>query len=181
MMVPPLGLTSAEKRTELSPIMIASSAREAPYAFGAAVGRDASTEAELALLERTRAYLAAIELSTDAASPNPEGALAFYHPAVRQEELPNRLVPTGAVRDLAALREAAARGRGVLRGQRYAVRTALVRGSRVSLETLWVGELAVPIGSLPAGGEMRAHFAMFLEFDGQLIRAQRNYDCFESF
>ena len=161
--------------------MIASSARDAPPAFGAVLGRGASTEAELALLERTRAYLAAIEQSTDAEAPSPEGALAFYHPEVRQEELPNRLVPTGAVRDLAALREAAKRGRGVLRGQRYAVRSALVQGTRVALETLWVGELAVPIGALPAGAEMRAHFAMFLDFDGERIRSQRNYDCFEPF
>lgn len=161
--------------------MIAPSAREAPHAFGAAAGRGAATEAELALLERARAYLAAIERSTDADDGDPEGALAFYHPAVRQEELPNRLVPTGAVRDLAALREAAARGRGVLRGQRYAVRSALVQGSRVALETLWIGELAVPVGALPAGSEMRAHFAMFLDFEDDRIRAQRNYDCFEPF
>jgi len=161
--------------------MIASSAREAPRAFGAGIGRGAATETELALLERTRAYLAAIEASTDAERADPEGALAFYHPAVRQEELPNRFLPTGAVRDLAALREAAVRGRGVLRGQRYAVRSALAQGNRVALETLWVGELAVPVGALPAGGEMRAHFAMFLEFEGDRIRAQRNYDCFEPF
>ena len=161
--------------------MIASSAREAPHAFGAAVGHGAATETELAVLERTRAYLAAIEQSTDAVNPEPEGALVFYHPSVRQDELPNRLVPSGAVRDLAALRDAAARGRGVLRAQRYEVHSALVQGSRVALETLWVGELAVPIGALPVGAEMRAHFAMFLDFDGDRIIAQRNYDCFDPF
>lgn len=161
--------------------MIAPSAREAPFAFGAVLGRDAATETELALLERTRAYLAAIERGTEAGHDDPEGALPFYHPSVRQEELPNRLVPAGAVRDLAGLREAAARGRGVLRGQRYAVRSALAQGNRVALETLWVGELAVAVGTLPAGGQMRAHFAMFLEFEGERIRAQRNYDCFEPF
>lgn len=161
--------------------MIAPSSREAPPAFGATLGRGAASEAELALLERTRAYLAAIEQSTDAESPVPEGSLAFYHPEVKQEELPNRLVPTGAVRDLAALRDAALRGRGVLRSQRFAVRSAMVQGNRVALETLWVGVLAVPFGALPAGGEMRAHFAMFIEFDGDRIRAQRNYDCFEPF
>jgi hypothetical protein len=57
----------------------------------------------------------------------------------------------------------------------------MVQGNRVALETLWVGVLAVPFGALPAGGEMRAHFAMFIEFDGDRIRAQRNYDCFEPF
>ena len=156
-------------------------AREAPPAFGARVGDGARTDAERALLERTRAYLAAIEADTDPQANARDGALVFYHPDVRQEELPYRLVPTGAVRDLAALREAAARGRGVLRAQRYEVRSALVQGTRVALETLWVGTLAIPIGTLAAGAEMRAHFAMFLDFDGDLIRAQRNYDCFEPF
>lgn len=91
---------------------IAPSAREAPYAFGTTIGRGASTEEELALLERTREYLAAIG---------------------------------------------------------------------VALETLWVGVLAIPVGALHAGGEMKAHFAMFLEFEADRIRAQRNYDCFEPF
>lgn len=171
----------AEQRsTNEVPTEIAAAAREATAAFGVTLGRGATTAAELALLERTRAYLEAIERDTDT-SAAPDGALAFYHPDVRQEELPNRLVPTGAVRDLAALRAAAARGRGVLRAQRYAVRTAMAQGSRVALETLWVGTLAVPVGALAAGAEMRAHFAMFLEFDGDRIVAQRNYDCFEPF
>src|SRR5262245_16531560 len=120
---------------------IARSAREAPHAFGAIVGRGAANATEVALLERTRQYLAAIERSTDpearAEDVTPAGALSFYDPAVRQEELPNRLVPSGAVRDLAGLREAGERGRAVLRGQRYAVRSAIVQGNRVALETLW--------------------------------------------
>jgi hypothetical protein len=77
--------------------------------------------------------------------------------------------------------EAGERGRSVLRGQRYAVRSALVQGSRAALETMWVGVLAVPLGTLPAVGEMRAHFGMFIEFEGDRIKAQRNYDCFEPF
>src|SRR5262245_12699614 len=141
--------------------MIAESASEAPYAFGATVGRDASSEAEVAVLERARAYLAAIERSTDTQQAEPDGALAFYHPAVQQLEFPNRLAPAGAVRDLSALREAAARGRGVLRRQRYAVRAALVHVSRVALEGLWGGTLDVPVRSLPPGAELRAHLAVF--------------------
>ena len=39
--------------------------------------------------------------------------------------------------------------------------------------------LAIPLGTLPAGGEMRARFAVFLQFrDGKIV-SQRNYDCFE--
>jgi hypothetical protein len=54
-------------------------------AFGVTPGQGASTAAEIALLERTRAYLAAIEQDTDvAANPAPGGALAFYHPATNE-------------------------------------------------------------------------------------------------
>lgn len=49
----------------------------------------------------------------------------------------------------------------------------------VALEVLWTGTLAVAFGTIPESGQMRAHFAMFLEFrDGKIV-AQRNYDCFE--
>jgi hypothetical protein len=37
------------------------------------------------------------------------------------------------------------------------------------------------IGQLQPGQEMRAHFAVFLEFRDGRIRRQRNYDCFEPF
>jgi ketosteroid isomerase-like protein len=42
------------------------------------------------------------------------------------------------------------------------------------------GTLAVPFGSFPVGSQMKAFFAVFLEFrEGKIIR-QRNYDCFEA-
>ncbi|MCW5880063.1 MAG: hypothetical protein KIS91_03900 [Anaerolineae bacterium] len=47
------------------------------------------------------------------------------------------------------------------------------------MEVLWTGILAIPVGSIPVGGEMRAHFAVFIDFrDGKIVR-QHNYDCFE--
>ena len=117
----------------------------------------------------------------DAVEAHDGSALAFYAPDAVQIEYPNRLVPAGATRDLAALREAGERGRQVLVGQRYDVRHAVAAADRVALEVLWTGTLAVPVGSIPAGGEMRAHFAMFLDFrDGRIV-GQRNYDCFEPF
>ena len=77
------------------------------------------------------------------------------------------------------MREAAARGRSVLRGQRYEVKSAYADGDTVILEVLWAGTLAVPVGTLAAGDEMHAHFAVFLEFrNGRIIR-QRNYDCYQ--
>jgi ketosteroid isomerase-like protein len=153
-------------------------ATDAPYAFGhTATAADAS-KAE-ANFETVRRYLAAIEADTGGGAT--DGAAEFYDPDVVQEEFPNRFVPGGARRDLAALREAAARGRAVLRGQRYEVRGAYAVGDTVILEVLWAGLLAVPVGSLAAGDEMRAHFAVFIELrDGRILR-QRNYDCFEPF
>ena len=103
----------------------------------------------------------------------------FYAPDVVQEEFPNRLVPGGATRDLGALLDAAARGQRVLSAQRYEILNAVERGPAIALEVRWTGVLAVPLGSLPAGGEMRARFAVFIELADGKIRRQRNYDCFE--
>ena len=140
------------------------------------------TATETANLETARRYLAAIEASTDPErSESTPGAERFFAPDVVQEEFPNRIVPNGARRDLAALREGAERGRAVLRAQRYEVKAAYASGDTVILEVLWVGTLRVAIGALAAGDEMRAHFAVFLEFRDGLIYRQRNYDCFEPF
>ncbi len=121
-----------------------------------------------------RRYLAAIESGADF-----EELAAFLTEDVVQEEFPNRITPTTARRDLAAMREASVRGRKVVTSQRYEVLNAVAEGDTVVLEVQWSGTLAVPFGSIPAGGEMRARFAMFLEFrDGRIAR-QRNYDCFD--
>ncbi|MEZ4587480.1 MAG: nuclear transport factor 2 family protein [Gemmatimonadales bacterium] len=157
---------------------IAPRAADAPPAFGLSPAPHAP-ERELANLELTRRYLAAIEQSTSGGSDAGPGAAAFLAPDVVQEEFPNLFVPTGAKRDLAALEDAAARGRKVLSGQRYEVRHAHAAGDTVILEVLWVGTLAVPVRSLAEGAEMRAHFAVVLEIRDGKIRRQRNYDCFE--
>jgi ketosteroid isomerase-like protein len=128
------------------------------------------------LLALTRRYLAAIEAGATGAE-----LAAFYTADVVQEEFPNRLVPQGARRDLPAILDGALRGQRVLRGQRYEIQQALVQDNHVALEVVWIGTLEVPIGSLPAGGEMRARFALFLEFRDGRIAAQRNYDCFDPF
>jgi ketosteroid isomerase-like protein len=120
-----------------------------------------------------RRYLEAIERG------DPGDSLAFFAEDVVQEEFPNRLLPQGARRDLAGLREAARRGRQVMAAQRYEVLNAVAGEDQVALEVQWTGTLAVPFGSLPAGGQMRARFAIFLEFRGGKIVRQRNYDCFE--
>jgi ketosteroid isomerase-like protein len=125
-------------------------------------------------LDAARRYLAAVEGGAQGA------ALAeFYTPDAIQEEFPNRLTPAGARRDLTAVLDAAERGRRVMAAQRYEVRGAVANGDRVALEVAWTGTLAMAVGSLPAGGTMRARFGVFLEFRDGKIAAQRNYDCIE--
>lgn len=123
-----------------------------------------------------RRYLAAIERGATG-----DELAAFFTPDVVQEEFPNRLVPNGARRDLNAILEGAERGQKVLTAQNYEVVSALAEGDRVALEVIWTGTLAVPIGSLPAGGQMRARFAVLIELRDGKIAAQRNYDCFDPF
>ncbi len=153
-------------------MFIAPTASEAPEAFGSPLPPGEERDH----LERARRYLATIESGDDAVAP-----LEFLSPDIRQIEYPNQFVPTGAERDLAAMREAGVRGRRVLQRQRYEVRTAIANGSEVALEVLWVGTLAMAVGKLAVGDEMRAHFGVFLTFEDGLIVRQRNYDCFDPF
>jgi ketosteroid isomerase-like protein len=134
-----------------------------------------SSVEELNLAAATR-YLKALE-----GGATGETLAAFFAPDVVQEEFPNRLTPNGARRDLRALLEGAIRGQQVMGAQRYEIENAIASGDHVALEVRWTGTLAVAIGSLPAGGEMRAHFAVFLTFRNGQIIAQRNYDCFDPF
>ena len=98
---------------------------------------------------------------------------------VLQEEFPNRLLPNGTTRDRAAMLEAGERGKKVMSSQQFEVLNAVANGEQVALELRWVGTLAVPLGALPVGGEMKARYAIFLEFrDGKIWRV-RNYHCFE--
>jgi ketosteroid isomerase-like protein len=125
-------------------------------------------------LAAARRYLAAIESGASF-----DELAGFLTDDVIQEEFPNRLTPTTARRDLAALREASDKGRSVMTSQRYEILSAVADGDTVALEVRWSGTLAIPFGAIPAGGEMRARFAVFLEFRAGRIARQRNYDCFE--
>ena len=64
--------------------------------------------------------------------------------------------------------------------QMYKIKHEMADGNRVALEIEWIGTLAVPFGPIPAGGQMKALFAVFMEFrEGKIVR-QRNYDRFEA-
>lgn len=125
-------------------------------------------------LKTARRYLAALEQGHTG-----EVLAPFFTDDVVQEEFPNRLTPNRARRDLAGILDASERGRRVMAAQTYEVVHAVAAGDDVVLEVEWTGTLKVPFDTLPAGGQMRARFAVVLEFrDGKIAR-QRNYDCFQ--
>jgi hypothetical protein len=112
---------------------------------------------------------------------SPDEVMHFYHPDVEHSEFPNALTETTALRDFDALRESSLKGQQVLQKERYEITNTFSFGNQVLVEANWTGTLAVPLGNLPAGGEIRAHTAQLFEFkDGKIFR-QRNYDCFHPF
>ncbi|MBV9038605.1 MAG: nuclear transport factor 2 family protein [Acidobacteriaceae bacterium] len=131
---------------------------------------------EVSNLQIARQYLKALEEGATG-----EALAQFFDPEITQEEFPNRLNPKGVRRDLPVLLDAAERGQKVMASQSYTILHEIVAGTLVIFEVLWEGTLAVPLQSFPAGGTMRAHFAVFLVFRNGKIVIQRNYDCFDPF
>lgn len=120
-------------------------------------------------------------LKTIEADAPVEELLAYYSEAVEQIEYPNRLIPQGANRNLNDLREGFLRGKALLTSPTYNTQKSYVVGNTVILETIWTAKLAVPFGQILAGGEIKAYFAQFIEFENDKIIRQRTYDCFEPF
>ncbi|MEP7317317.1 MAG: nuclear transport factor 2 family protein [Panacibacter sp.] len=112
---------------------------------------------------------------------NAEQLLGFYHNDVQQIEYPNAITKNTAIRNPDDLKAASERGKAVMQKEVYEVIKSYTFENTVIIEALRTGILAIPIGNIPAGGEMKAYFAQVYEFkDGKIIR-QRNYDCFEPF
>lgn len=127
-------------------------------------------------LQIARAYLRAIE---NGATGDALGH--FFAPEATLREFPNRLNPKGSISGLGAILDAAERGKLTVANQRFEIRNAVVDGDQLALEIYWTGCLRKALGTLPIGGEMRAHFALFLEFHNGKIVRQSDYDCFEEF
>lgn len=125
-------------------------------------------------LVTARSYLRAIEQGATG-----EALARFFTSDVVRELFPNRLAPQGGRSTLAEMLAAAEKGQQTLSSQRYEIRHEMESGNRVALEVLWIGTLAIPVGGLQPGDQMRAHFAVFLEFRDGRIAVQRNYDCFD--
>jgi hypothetical protein len=100
---------------------------------------------------------------------------------VIEEELPNRLSPNGATRDLSAMGAALARGKTVFKKQSYDICNMVGGTDFVAFEVDWQGELAVALAGLEQGATMRARVAFFFEVRDGRISKIRHYDCFEPF
>ena len=122
----------------------------------------------------TKEYFSAIERGETG-----DALARFFTPDVVQREFPNRVLPNGATRDLAAILEGAVRGQKVMRGQRIEILSSVGEGDRLALEVQWTGTLDVPLGTLTPGSDMRARFGVFLIFRDGRIAQQHNYDCFD--
>ncbi|APB00760.1 nuclear transport factor 2 family protein [Nocardia seriolae] len=113
-----------------------------------------------------------------AAGATGEDLARFFHPDAVHRELPNALLPNGATRDLAGILAAAERGQQVIREQHFDIHRAVATGEDVALEVTWTGTLAVALGALEPGAQLRAEIATFLTIRDGLIAEQRNYDCY---
>ena len=104
----------------------------------------------------------------------------FFASEVTLEIFPSRFFPDGSRSNLQGIRTAAERGKKVMGNQSYEIKNALASGEQVALEVEFVGTLLVSFQHIPAGGQMRAHVAIFLTFKNGKITSQRNYDCYDA-
>jgi ketosteroid isomerase-like protein len=130
------------------------------------------SEVNLAIARR---YIKAIESGAPV-----DDMMQFFAPEVIVEIFPSKFFPNGSRDNLAGIRAAADRGKRTMSSQKYEIRNELASVDQVALEIDWTGTLAVPFQSLPVGGQMRAHFAAFLQFKNGRILSQRNYDCYQA-
>lgn len=104
----------------------------------------------------------------------------FFTSDAVQIEYPNRLNPNGGRSDLATILLRAEQGQKLMAKQTYEIQSEIANNSKVAIEAIWTGIIAVPVGTLEPGSTMRAHFAIHFEIRDGLIAEQRNYDCFEA-
>lgn len=128
--------------------------------------------------ERNRRHVRSYLEKVASGTVGDELAKFFTSDAV-QIEFPNRLNAAGGRSDLPTILLRAEQGRKVIARQSFEIQSETAEGSRVAVEAIWTGTLAMPVGDLPVGSTMRAHFSMHFEMRDGLIAVQRNYDCFE--
>jgi hypothetical protein len=124
-------------------------------------------------LELLRTYLHRLERF--------ESPRDLFHPDMVQTEHPNRINPTGTVREPRGMGADLAGSTSIISAQSYEVRSAIVAGDRLAAQLLWRGTMVAPMGDLQVGDEMICHSGVFIEFKDGLIWRQENYDCFPPF
>ena len=103
----------------------------------------------------------------------------FFTEDVRQVEMPNQLNSRGQESDLEHILQRSQQGLRILQRQQYEIVSEVAHEDRVAVEARWTGVLAVALGKIEPGAELRASFAMFFLFREGKIAIQRNYDCFD--
>ena len=136
----------------------------------------AGTSTSSKYLQIARNYIKAIESGATG-----DALAKFLHTDVTHYDLPNRFNPAGKISDRRAMLAAAERGQKVMASQKYDILSALEQGNTVAVEIDWIGKLAVPAAGIPAGGEMHARVAIFLEVKDDQIILQRDYVCYDPF
>jgi ketosteroid isomerase-like protein len=136
-------------------------------------GKD-MTNAEDEKIHLIRTYLNALQNGEAG-----EALRRFFTDDVRQVEMPNQLNKRGQESDLNHILQRSQQGLKVLQRQQYEIVSAMAQDDRVAVEARWTGVLAITLGTLDAGTEMKASLAIFFRFRDGRIALQRNYDCFE--
>jgi ketosteroid isomerase-like protein len=132
------------------------------------------TDAEDKNIDVVRTYLNALQ-SGEAG----DALRKFFTNDVRQIERPNQLNQHGQESDLEHILQRSQQGPKILQRQQYEIVSEIAQGDRVAIEARWTGVLAIAFGTLAAGTEMKASFAIFFHLRDGRIALQRNYDCFD--
>ena len=103
----------------------------------------------------------------------------FFTEDVQQVEMPNQLNSRGQESNLEHILQRSHQGLKILQRQQYEIVSEIAQDDRIAVEARWTGVLAIALGTLAAGTEMKASFAMFFHFRDGRIALQRNYDCFD--
>lgn len=130
----------------------------------------------MSLIAIIEAYFAEIEQGISA-----ESFSKYYTDDALQIDFPNLMVPNGLTQAVSELQYSTTKSKGVLSSQKVDILRYFEVGNTLIVEASWTGTLALPIGQIPIGGQMKASFARFYEFENGKIRRQRNYDCFDPF
>jgi hypothetical protein len=136
------------------------------------LGGAVSAEANIGAVEQwLRAF--------DRRFPDAAELAAMVTPDVRFVERPNLLNPGGSERDLAGIVTGLEAGRAILAWQAYDVIDHVASADVVVARFRWSGELAITVGTWPAGTTLAAwcvgHYTIR---DGRLARIEQ-HDCYE--